>query len=45
VHLVFHVSCLKKFIGDKLLVQTTLPEIDEEGKNILESEAVTETRT
>eukprot|EP00253_Pinus_taeda_P032505 PITA_32505 len=42
---VFHVSCLKKVIGDKLLVQTILPELDEEGKIILELEAVTETRT
>ena len=45
LHLVFHVSCLKKVIGDKLPVQTILPEHDEEGKIILELEAVTETRT
>eukprot|EP00253_Pinus_taeda_P024878 PITA_24878 len=32
-------------IGDKLLVQTILPELDEEGKFILEPEAVIETRT
>ena len=42
VHLVFHVSFLKKVISDKLLVQTIL--LDEEGKIILEHEAVTETR-
>ena len=42
VHPVFHVSCLKKVIGDKLLVQTILPELDEEGKTTLEPEAVTE---
>ena len=35
-HPVFHVSCLKKVIGDKLLVQTILPELDVEGKIILE---------
>ena len=35
VHLVFHVSYLKKVIGDKLTVQTILPELYEEGKNIL----------
>ena len=35
VHPVFHVSCLKKVIGDKLLVQTIFPELDEEGKIIL----------
>ena len=45
VDLVFHVSCLKKVIGDKLLVQTIFPELDEEGKIILEPEIVTETRT
>ena len=45
VHPVFHVSCLKRVIGENLLVQTILPELDEEGKIILEPEAVTETRT
>ena len=42
---VFHVSCLKKVIGDKILVQTILPELDEEGKIILEPEAVSKIRT
>ena len=42
---VFHVSCLKKVIGDKLPFQTIFPELDKEGKIILEPEAVTETRT
>ena len=32
VHPVFHVSCLKKVINDKMLVQTILLEFDEEGK-------------
>jgi len=45
VHPIFHVSCLKKVIGENLPVQTILPELDEEGKIILEPEAVTETRT
>ena len=45
MHLVFHVSCLKKVIGEKILVQTILPELDEEGKIILEPETVMETRT
>ena len=36
VHPIFHVSYLKKVIGDKLLVQMMLPELDEEGKIILE---------
>ena len=44
MHLVFHVSCLKKVIGEKIPVQTILPKIDEEG-NISEPEAITETRT
>ena len=42
VHLVFHVSCLNKVIGDKIPVQTILPELDEEGKIILEPEAITD---
>ena len=45
VHLVFHVSCLKNVIGENISVQTILPELDEEGKIILEPEAVTEIRT
>ena len=45
VHPIFHVSCLKKVIGDKLPVQTILPELDKEGKIILEPEAITKTRT
>ena len=38
VHLVFHVSCLNKVIGENLQVQTILLELDEEGKIILEPE-------
>ena len=45
VHPVFHVSCLKKVIGENLPVQTVLPELDGEGKIILEPEAVIEKRT
>jgi hypothetical protein len=44
VHQFFHVSCLKKVIGDNIPVQTILPELDEEGKIILEPEAITDTR-
>ena len=44
VHPDFHVSCLKKVIGENLPVQTILPKLYEEGKIILEPEAVTETR-
>ena len=45
VHPVFHVSCLKKVISDKLPIQTMFLELDEEGKIIFESEAVTKTIT
>ena len=45
VHSVFHVSCLKKVIGENIPVQTIFPELDEEGKIILELEAIMETRT
>ena len=34
VHPIFHVSCLKKVIGENLSVQTILPELDEEVKII-----------
>jgi hypothetical protein len=44
VHPVFHVSCLNKVIGDNIPVQTVLLELDEEGKIILEPEAITDTR-
>ena len=45
MHPFFHVSCLKKVIGDKIPVQKILLELDEEGKIILKPEAVTKTRT
>jgi hypothetical protein len=44
VHPVFHVSCLKKVIGDKIPIQTIFPELDKEGKIILDLEAITDTR-
>ena len=44
VHPVFHVSCLKKVIGDKIPVKTIFLELDEQGKIILEPEAITDTR-
>ena len=45
LHTTFHISCLKKVIGDKLPVQTILLELEEEGKIILEPEAFIETRS
>jgi hypothetical protein len=44
VHPIFHVSCLKKVIGDNIPVQTIFPELDEEGKIILDPKAITDTR-
>ena len=44
VHPVFHVSCLKKVIGNKILVQTIFPKLDEEGKIILDPEVIIEAR-
>ena len=45
VHPVFHVSCLKKVIGENVPVQKIFLELDEEGKIILVPRAITETRT
>ena len=44
VHPVFHVSCLKKVIGDKIPVQTIFPELYKDGKIILDPESIIETR-
>jgi hypothetical protein len=44
VHPIFHVSFLKKVIGDTIHVQTILLEINEEGKIILEPETILERR-
>jgi hypothetical protein len=43
VHLIFHVSFLKKVIGDKITVQTIFLELNEEGKIILDIETITDT--
>jgi hypothetical protein len=40
IHKVFHVSFLKKVLGQTMPVQIELPELDEEGKLILEPEKV-----
>jgi hypothetical protein len=44
VHPIFNVSCLKKVIDNKILVQTILWETNEEGKIILEPKTILETR-
>ena len=44
IHPVFHVSCLKKVIGQNIPTQTVLPELDEEGRIILELECILQTR-
>eukprot|EP00253_Pinus_taeda_P021975 PITA_21975 len=41
---VFHVSCLKKVIGNNCRIQTSLPELDEEGSIWLQPEQVLDTR-
>jgi hypothetical protein len=40
LHLVFHVSCLKKVIRTKCQTQTNLPELDEEGSIWLKPQTV-----
>eukprot|EP00253_Pinus_taeda_P036274 PITA_36274 len=44
IHPVFHVSCLKKVIGNNYRIQTSLPELDEEGSIWLQLEQVLDTR-
>jgi hypothetical protein len=44
LHTIFHVSCLKKVIGAKCQIQTSLPELAEEGSIWLQPEAVLDQR-
>eukprot|EP00253_Pinus_taeda_P001875 PITA_01875 len=44
IHPVFHVSRLKKVIGNHCRIQTSLPEVDEEGSIWLQLEQVLDTR-
>jgi hypothetical protein len=44
VHPFFHVSLLKKVTCDKIPIQTIFPELEEEGKIILEPKSITNTR-
>ena len=41
---VFHVSCLKKAIGQNIIVTTDLPPLNEEGKLILEPAEILKVR-
>lgn len=43
-HLVLHVSCLKKVVGQKCHVQTILPKLDEEDSIWLHQKDVLDTR-
>eukprot|EP00253_Pinus_taeda_P014842 PITA_14842 len=44
IHPIFHVSCLKKVIGNNCRIQSSLPELDEEGSIWLQPEQVLDTR-
>jgi hypothetical protein len=44
LHIVFHVSFLKKVIGTKCQTQTNLPELDEEGSIWLQPQEVLDQR-
>ena len=44
IHNVFHVSNLKKLLGQHQTAQMTLPTLDEEGKRVLETEVVIDIR-
>ena len=43
IHNVFHVSCLKKFLGQKTIVSTELPPLDDEEKLVLIPKEVLDT--
>ncbi len=44
IHNVFHVSCLKKVVGQNVTVATNLPPLNEEGKLILEPTEIIKVR-
>jgi len=44
IHNVFHVSCLKKVLGQQVTATTDLPPLDDEGHLVLESKAIVESR-
>ena len=44
IHPVFHISLLKKFIGERTLPSTELPPVTDEGAIILEPHHILDTR-
>eukprot|EP00253_Pinus_taeda_P001652 PITA_01652 len=44
IHSVFHVSCLKKALGQQVIVIDELPPMDDEGHLVLQPEAIIDTR-
>ena len=44
IHNVFHVSCLKKYFGQKIVTSEILPSLDDEGQIILVQKNILKTR-
>ena len=44
IHNIFHVSCLKKTLGQEVTVTEELPPTDDEGHLVLQLEAIIDTR-
>ena len=44
IHNIFHVSCLKKVLGQQVTVTEELPPTDDEGHLVLQPEAIIDTR-
>ena len=44
IHNVFHVSCLKKALGQQVTVTDELPPMDDKGHLVLQPEAIIDTR-
>jgi len=45
IHYVFHISCLKKQLGSKVVPQTKMLELDEEGQTKFELEGILQIQT
>eukprot|EP00253_Pinus_taeda_P025818 PITA_25818 len=44
IHNIFHVSCLKKALGQQVTVMDELPPMDDEGNLVLQPEAIIDTK-